>query len=95
MTRRSAWYLVLHMVISMLPGANQFGIQPAAVACITERMADAAPIASAVESLLNNNGAAAAESLHDLMSDPDTVRRFLNVILTNARRMQVALRFMF
>jgi hypothetical protein len=77
MAQKSGWYLVIHMVITMLPGANQFGIQPSSVACITERLADVSDIASAVESLLNNDGAAAAESIHNFMIDGDKVRRFL------------------
>jgi formylglycine-generating enzyme required for sulfatase activity len=77
MTQKSGWYLVIHMIITMLPGANQFGIQPTAVACFTERLADVSDIASAVESLLKNDGAAAAESLSNFMLDGDAVRRFL------------------
>jgi WD40 repeat protein len=76
-TQKSGWYLVIHMIISMLPGANQFGIQPSSVACITERLEDVSALASAVESLLNNNGAAAAESISNFMLDGDAVRRFL------------------
>jgi len=78
MTRRSGWYLVVHMVINMLPGANQFGIQGRHVACITERLADVSHIAEAVESLLvDKNGAAAAEHLSEFMLDGDAVRRFI------------------
>ena len=78
MTQRSGWYLVVHMVITMLPGANQFGIQGRHVACITERLADVSYFASAVESLLvDHNGAAAAESISQFMLDGDAVRRFI------------------
>ena len=77
MTQKSGWYMVFHMIITMLPGANQFGIQPSSVACITERLTDVSNIVSAVESLLNNNGAAAAESISKFMRDGDIVRRFL------------------
>jgi hypothetical protein len=80
MTQRSAWYLVLHMVITMLPGANQFGIEPTSVACFTERLADVSYFASAAESLLlNHDGAAAAESLSQFMLDGNAVRRFITV----------------
>ena len=78
MTQKSGWYLVVHMIITMLPGANQFGIQPSSVACITERLADVSDIASAVESLLNTDGAAAAESISNFMLDGDAVGRFLS-----------------
>ena len=78
MTQRSGWYLVIHMIITMLPGANQFGIQGRDVACITERLADVSYFASAVESLLvDQNGAAAAESLGRFMIDDDAVQRFI------------------
>jgi hypothetical protein len=78
MTQKSGWYLVIHMVITMLPGANQFGIQPSSVACITERLADVSDLASVVESLLvGHDGASAAESLSNFMLDGDAVRRFL------------------
>jgi hypothetical protein len=77
MTQKSGWYLVIHMIITLLPGANQFGIQPSSVACITERLADVSDIAGAVESLLNNDGAAAAESISNFMLDGEAVRRFL------------------
>jgi Tol biopolymer transport system component len=78
MTERSGWHLVVHMVITMLPGANQFGIQGRHVACITERLADVSYFASAVESLLvDHNGAAAAESISQFMLDSDAVRRFI------------------
>jgi hypothetical protein len=78
MTERSSWYLVVHMVITMLPGANQFGIQGHHVACITERLADVSYFASAAESLLvDHNGAAAAESISWFMRDGDAVRRFI------------------
>jgi hypothetical protein len=78
MTQKSGWYLVIHMIITMLPGANQFGIEPIKVACITERLADVSDIASAVESLIiDHDGAKAAESLSNFMLDGDAVRRFL------------------
>jgi WD40 repeat protein len=77
MTQKSGFYLVIHMIITMLPGANQFGIQSSSVACVTERLADVSDIASAVESLLNNDGAAAAESISKFMLNGDAVRRFL------------------
>jgi Tol biopolymer transport system component len=78
MTQKAGWYLVVHMVISMLPGANQFGIQGHHVACITERLADVSYFASAVEALLiSHNGAAAAENISEFMLDGDAVRRFI------------------
>lgn len=76
-TQRSGYYLVLHMILTMLPGANQFGLQPTTVACITERMTDVSNIASAVGSLLEHNGSAAAESISKFLLDKDAVRRFL------------------
>lgn len=78
MTQKSGWYLVVHMVLTMLPGANQFGIQGKQVACITERLADADYFFDVVEALLvDQNGAAAAESLSEFMLDGDAVRRFI------------------
>jgi hypothetical protein len=78
MTQKSGWYLVVHMVITMLPGANQFGIQGKQVACITERLADVHYFADAAEALVvNKDGAAAAESLSRFMLDSDAVRRFI------------------
>jgi hypothetical protein len=78
-TRKSSRYLVAHMFITMLPGWNQFGIQPRHVACITERLADVSYFVSAAESLVvDQNGAAAAESIIDFMDNEDTVRRFLS-----------------
>jgi TolB protein len=77
-TEKSGWYLVVHMVITMLPGANQFGIQGHHVACITERLADVSYFASAAESLIvDQNGAAAAENISEFMLDGDAVQRFI------------------
>jgi len=77
-TEKSSWHLVVHMVITMLPGANQFGIQGHHIACITERLADVSYFASAAESLLvDHNGAAAAENISQFMLDSDAVRRFI------------------
>jgi Tol biopolymer transport system component len=78
MTQKSGWYLVVDMVITMLPGANEFGIQGHQVACITERLSDVSYFASAVESLVvGHDGAAAAESISKFMLDGDAVGRFI------------------
>jgi TolB protein len=78
LSQRSGWYLVVHMFITMLPGANQFGIQGRHVACITQRLADVSYFTSASESLLvDQNGAAAAESLIQYTRDSEAVRRFI------------------
>jgi len=77
LTQKAAWYLVIHMIITMLPGLNQLGIQSDQVACVTERLSDVSDFASAVESLLNNDGAAAAESISHFMHDSAAVQRFL------------------
>jgi Tol biopolymer transport system component len=78
MTEKSGWYLVVHMVITMLPGANQFGVQGHHVACITERLADVSYFASVTEALLvDQNGAAAAENISQFMLDSNAVHRFI------------------
>jgi len=77
MTQKASWYLVVHMIISMLPGANEFGIQSEHIACITERLSDVADLASAAEALVDNNGVAAAESISKFMLNGDSVRRFI------------------
>lgn len=78
MTQKSGWYLIIHMVLTMLPGANQFGIQGSHVACITERIADISYFAGAIESLLvDHDGVATAESISEFMLDDDAVRRFI------------------
>lgn len=76
--QRSGAYLITHLIIQMLPGLNQIGIQGSQIACITERIADLAPIAAAVESLVvEHDGAAAAEDLTRFLLDEDAVRRFI------------------
>lgn len=77
-TQKSGWYLIVHLVITMMPGANQFGIQGQHVACITERLDDLSHFASAVGALvIDQNGAAAAESISRFMLDKDAVNRFI------------------
>ncbi|MCX6068341.1 MAG: hypothetical protein NT121_21780 [Chloroflexi bacterium] len=78
MTQKSSWYLVIHMVIKMLPGANQLGFQSKNIACLTERLQDVSYFVSAVESLsVAHNGASAALSIRDFMKDKNAVRRFI------------------
>jgi len=78
MTQKSGWYLIIHLIITMMPGANQFGIRGQHVACITERLADVSYFVSAVEALIiEQNGAAAAESLSKFMLDEKAVSRFI------------------
>lgn len=76
--QRAGLYLVTHLIIQMLPGLNQLGIQGSQIACITERIADVAQIAAAVESLIGQqDGAAAAEDLANFLLDDAAVLRFI------------------
>lgn len=78
MTQKAGLYLVLDLVISMLPGANQLGFQGKTIACMTERLSDASYFFSAAESLaIGHDGLAASESLIDFMDDEDAVRRVI------------------
>lgn len=77
-TQKAGWYLVVHLMIQMLPGANQLRVQGPQIACITERVADVSYIASASEALLrDHNGTAAAEKLVQMLLDGDAMRRFI------------------
>ncbi len=78
-TQKAATYLIVHLVIQMLPGLNQFGIQGAQIACITERLSDVANIAAAAEALtVEHDGAAAAEQISQFLLDEDAMRRFIS-----------------
>jgi len=77
-TQKAGWFLVIHEIISMLPGLDQLGIKSSQVACVAQRLSDVSYFASAVESLLvDHNGAAAAESISKFMLDANAVQRFL------------------
>jgi len=77
--QRSGRYLVVHMLITMLPGWNQLGIQGAQVACITERLGDVSHLVSAVEALIvDHDGLAAAEQIGRFYRDADAARRFIS-----------------
>jgi hypothetical protein len=76
-TREAGYRLVVHLVLSMLPGFNVFEGQPQLLACITERVKDISEIVSATEDLLDGDGAAASEHLITFLRDGDAVRRFI------------------
>jgi hypothetical protein len=77
-TQESSWYLVAHMIITMLPGLNQFKFPGQQIACLTERLKDFNYITSVVEALyVSHNGAAAAESLSQFYLDKDAMQRFI------------------
>jgi hypothetical protein len=77
-TQKAGVFLIIHMVITMLPGLDQFGIQSSQVACVVQRLSDASYFASAAESLsVDHDGAAAAESISKFMLNADAVQRFL------------------
>lgn len=78
MTQASGARLVVHLIIQMLPGLREVGIQPPQIACITERVHDVSYIAAAVEALLlDHDGAAAAEQITRMLLDADAMRRFI------------------
>lgn len=77
-TQKAGLFLVIHMVITMLPGLDQFGIQSSQVACLAQRLSDVSYFSSAAESLLvDHEGAAAAESISKFMLNADALQRFL------------------
>ena len=76
-TGDAGYRLVIHLVLSMLPGFNAIESQPHLLACVTERVKDVSYFASATESLLDGNGAAASEQLIKFYRDEDAMRRFL------------------
>lgn len=77
-TQAAGLRLVVHMVLTMLPGANQFGIQGRHVGCITERLNDVTALAQATEALtLDYDGVDAADALFEFLSDEDAMRRFV------------------
>jgi len=78
-TQKAGVYLVIDLIVEMLPGFNQFGIQTPQIACITERLADVSYLASAADALLlEHDGAAAAEQIARMLVDSDVMRRFVN-----------------
>jgi hypothetical protein len=76
-TQKAGRYLVIHLIIQMLPGLNQLGLQGSQLACITERLADASYFVSASEALVAHDGAGAAEQLIRFLNNADAVRRFI------------------
>ncbi len=77
-TQKAGLYLIVHLVIQMLPGLNEIGIQGSQLACITEKLADLSYFISASESLLvAHDGAGAAEQLVRFLNDADALRRFI------------------
>lgn len=77
-TQKAGLYLIVHLIIQMLPGLNELGIQGPQIACITEKLSDVSYFVSASEALLvNHDGAAAAEQLIDFLRDDGAVQRFI------------------
>lgn len=76
-TQKAGLRAVVHMTLAMLPGFNQLSFQPEALACLTERLGDAAYFFSAAEALADNNGLAAIEKLTRFMLDKEAAARFL------------------
>jgi hypothetical protein len=77
--QQTGTYLVVHLIIQMLPGLNEVGIQGAQIACITERVDDISNIVAASEALVvDHDGAAAAEEITNMLLDEDAMRRFIS-----------------
>ncbi len=77
-TQKAGLYLIVHLVIQMLPGLNELGIQGPQIACITEKLSDVSYFVSASEALLvSHDGAAAAEQLVHFLNDGGAVQRFI------------------
>ncbi len=77
-TQKAGLYLVVHLIIQMLPGLNELGIQGPQIACITEKLSDVSYFVSASEALLvDHDGAAAAEQLAHFLNDGGAVQRFI------------------
>lgn len=79
-TQKAGYRLVVHMVLTMLPGFNAIENQPRAIACLSERASDVFYFASAAESLAEMNdtsGISASEQIIKFLQDQDAVRRFI------------------
>jgi hypothetical protein len=77
-TQKAGLYLVVHLIIQMLPGLNELGIQGPQIACITEKLSDVSYFVSAAEALLvSHDGPAAAEQLVHFLNDGGAVQRFI------------------
>jgi hypothetical protein len=78
MTQKAGWFMILHMVITMLPGANQLPLEPKQLACIGERLADVSYFAQAATSLfLDQDGTEAANHVRDFLKNEAAVRRLI------------------
>lgn len=78
-TQRAMNYFLVDLILTILPGINQLGIQPKAVACITETAHDVSYLLTAAEALIiDQDGLKAAEQLTDMLRDDGIMRRFIN-----------------
>lgn len=79
-TQKAGYRLVIHMVLTMLPGFNAIENQPRAIACLSERASDVSYFTSAAEALAEMNdtsGISASEQIIKFLRDQDAVRRFI------------------
>lgn len=79
-TQKAGYRLVIHLVLTMLPGFNAIENQPKTIACISERASDISYFTSAAEALADMNdtsGLSAGEQIVQFLRDQDAVRRFI------------------